>query len=281
MKTLRQKLINELDLRGFSPHTKRSYVDTVHHLARYYRCSPEVITDDQLKDYLLHLLRDLQRSPSTLCCRVSALRFFYKHVLQRSTAAIEAALPRMRKAIIRPRVYSPEEILRLLNAPGLNRKHRMLLMTTYAAGLRVSEVCRLKPQDILSNRMQIRVEQGKGRKDRYTILSPKLLAALRDYWRIYRPQKWLFPGGRAQVNPLCSDSARRIFHQALAKAGLPNLGGIHSLRHSYATHSLEAGVDVATLQRLLGHSNLSTTANYLHLRPERLATIQSPLDRIL
>jgi integrase/recombinase XerD len=163
MKTLRQKLIDELDLRGFSPHTKRSYMDAVHQLARCYHCSPEVITDDELKDYWLHLLRDLECSPSTLCCRVSALRCFYKHVLQRSTVAIEAAMPWMRKSIIRPRVCSPEEVQHLLTAAGLNRKHRMLLMTTYAAGLRVSEVCRLKPQDLLSNRVHIRIEQGKDR----------------------------------------------------------------------------------------------------------------------
>jgi site-specific recombinase XerD len=281
MKTLRQKLIDELDLRGFSVHTKHSYVTAIKMLSRHYACSPEKITDSQLKEYLLHLLRDLKRSPSTMCCRVSALRFFYKRVLNRSTEAIEAALPRMRKQIIRPRVYTPEEIQRLINAPGLNRKHRVLLMTTYSAGLRVSEVCQLKPQDILSNRMQIRIEQGKGKKDRYTILSPKLLVELREYWRTYQPKKWLFPGDHEQTHPLRPETARKIFRRATASAGLPYLGGIHSLRHSYATHSLEAGVDVATLQRLLGHSNLATTATYLHLRPERLATIQSPLDRIL
>ena len=281
MTPLRQKLIDELDLRGFSPHTKRSYVDAVLLLSRHYRCSPEKITDRQLKEYLLHLLRDLKRSPSTMCCRVSALRFFYKHVLHRSTDAIEAALPRMRKQIIRPRVYTPEQIQRLLNAPGLNRKHRMLLMTTYSAGLRVSEVCHLKPEDILSDRMQIRIVQAKNKKDRYTILSPKLLAELRVYWRIYQPKHWLFAQKQDPTKPYRTASARRVFYNATRKAGLSNLGGIHSLRHSYATHSLEAGVDVATLQRLLGHSNLSTTANYLHLRPERLASIQSPLDRIL
>ena len=278
MKTLRQKLIDELDLRGFSPHTKLSYVGTVYRMARHFDRSPEQLTDEDLKQYLLHLLREREFSPSSMLCTVSALRFFYRHVLNRSTEAVEATLPRVRKHTVRPRVYSPAEIQQLLNAPGLNRKHRVLLMTTYAAGLRVSEVCRLRPQDILSGRMQIRVEAGKGRKDRYTLLSPTLLEELRAYWRIYRPQGWLFPGRSDATQPITTTSARRIFYRAVTKAGLPDRGGIHALRHSFASHLLEAGVDVAVLQRLLGHSHLATTALYLHLRPERLAQIKSPLD---
>jgi site-specific recombinase XerD len=162
----------------------------------------------------------------------------------------------------------------------LNPKHRVLLMTTYAAGLRVSEVCRLKLEDIISARMQIRVSQGKGGKDRYTILSARLLTELRAYWRLVRPTLWLFPSSRIPGAPLTTDSAQFIFYRAVRLAKLPNHQGIHSLRHSFATHLLEAGVDLVVLQRLLGHSNLATTARYLHVRQERLALLKSPLDLI-
>ena len=278
MTPLRQKLIDELDLRGFSNSTKENYAGVVYRLSRHYHRPPDQLSDEELRKYLLHLWRERQLSASSLSIAVSGLRFFYKFVLHRSIAAVEETLPRQRQPTVRPRVYSPEQIEQLLSVPKLNPKHRVLLMTTYAAGLRVSEVCRLTPKDIMSARMQIRVEQGKGNKDRYTLLSPKLLEELRAYWRLYQPTLWLFPTQRDPSTPLTTRSAQGIFYQALTEAGLPNHGGIHSLRHSFATHLLEAGVDVITLQRLLGHRALETTANYLHLRAER--QIKSPLDLI-
>jgi len=280
MTALRQKLINELDLRGFALNTKENYVGAVYRLARHYGRSPDQLSDEELKRYLLHLIREQNRSRSTLIVTVSALRFFYGQVLGRSLTALDEALPRMRKPTVRPRVYSPEEIERLLSVQRLNPKHRVLLMTTYAAGLRVSEVCRLKLEDIISSRMQIRVTQGKGGKDRYTILSARLLAELRAYWRLVRPTVWLFPSSHYPGAPLTSDAAQFVFYRAVRLAQLPNHQGIHSLRHSFATHLLEAGVDLPVLQRLLGHSNLATTAKYLHIRQERLALVKSPLDLI-
>lgn len=280
MTALRQRLLDELQLRGFAANSQHNYVGVVHRLARHYRKPPDQITDDELKAYLLHLIRERQFAAPTLVLAVSALRFFYHHVLHRPLGDVEAALPRMRKRTVRPRIYSPAEIARLLSVKGLCLKHRALLLTTYAAGLRVSEVCRLKPADLMTARMQIRVEQGKGHKDRYTMLSPKLLVVLRDYWRAHRPGTWLFPGAPDRERPLTTRSAERIFNRAARLAGLPNHGGIHALRHSFATHLLEAGVDVAALQRLLGHSNLATTATYLHLRHERLEQLKSPLDLI-
>jgi integrase/recombinase XerD len=280
MTALRQKLIDELDLRGFASGTKKNYVGAIYRLARHFRRSPDEITDDEIKQYLLHLLRERHFSASTLTIIVSALRFFFRHVLDRPTRAVEETLPRMQKRTTRPRIYSPEEIERLLNVKGLNPKHRALLMTIYAGGLRVSEVCRLKPTDIISSRMQIRIAQGKGHKDRYTVLSPRLLEELRNYWRLYRPSTWLFSGEPDFTRPLTTRTAQRIFDRAVNQAHLPNYGGIHSLRHSFATHLLEAGVDLAALQRLLGHNNLATTAKYLHVRQERLAQIKSPLDLI-
>ena len=193
MTTLRQKLIDELDLRGRSVHTQRAYVQGVARLAQFYQRSPDQIGDEEVRSYLLHLLRQRQLSASSLIVAVSALRFFYRHVLHRPTEAIERVLPRSKPPIRRARVYSIAELEALFALPGLNRKHRALFITTYAAGLRVSETCQLQVKDLLSDRFQIRVVQGKGKKDRYTLLSPRLLEELRDYWRTYRPKDWLFP----------------------------------------------------------------------------------------
>lgn len=187
MITLRQKLMDELDLRGFAPTTRKHYVEALDRLTRHYQRPTDQLSDDDLKKYLLYLIRERKLSASTITVNVCALRFFYRYVLERSTDDLEKQLPLPRARVIRPRVYSLEEVQRLLNAPGLNLKQRALLITTYSAGLRVSEVCHLKVTDIVSARMQLRVEQGKGRKDRYSILSQKLLQVLRGYWRAYRP----------------------------------------------------------------------------------------------
>lgn len=280
MTPLRQKLIDEIQLRGFSIHTQDSYVRCVTGLARFYHRSPDQIADDEIKAYLLHLLRIKQLAVGSLIVAVSALRFFFGQVLHRPTQAIEQALPRMKKPVLRPKLYSVQELERLLGCPELNRKHRALFMTTYAAGLRVSEVCRLRIPDLLSDRHQIHVVQGKGKKDRYTLLSPRLLAELQSYWRLYRPQDWLFPSRVYPERHLTEDAVQRAFTEAVERAGLPERGGIHSLRHSFATHLLEAGVDLLTLQRLLGHSRLSTTTTYLHVRQERLDQVASAMDLI-
>ena len=242
MTALRQKLIDELDLRGFALNTKENYVApftgwpviTDDHRPTQRRGTQAVSAplDSGAKSFAQHAN-----------VNVSALRFFYGQVLGRSLTALDEALPRMRKPTVRPRVYSPEEIQRLLSVQRNSRpKHRVLLMTTYAAGLRVSEVCRLKLEDILSSRMQIRVTQGKGGKDRYTILSARLLAELRAYWRLVHPTLWLFPSSHYPGAPLTSDTAQFIFYRAVRLAQLPNHQGIHSLRHSFATHLLEAAL---------------------------------------
>lgn len=280
MTPLRQKLIDEIQLRGFSPHTQAAYVRIVAALATHYKRSPDRIQDPDIKNYLLHLLRDKKLASTSLIVHVSGLRFFYRHVLKRSTTAIEEALPRAKAPIHRPQVYSIQELEQLFMAPGLNQKHRAMLMTVYAAGLRVSEVCHLKVEDLLPDRGQMRIVQSKGRKDRYALLSPRLLEELRAYWSVYRPRDWLFPSKVYPERPLTTSSVQRAFNIALASAGLPNRTGIHSLRHSFATHLLESGADLLSLQRLLGHSHLSTTSVYLHVRQERLGQIKSPLGLI-
>jgi integrase/recombinase XerD len=278
---LRQKLINELDIRGYAPSSKENYVMMVRQLAAHYRRSPDRLSDEEIKAYLLHLIGDKQRSRSAVNVTVCALRFFYRHVLGRSIEQVAAALPRMRSSTKRPQIYSHGEIERLLNAEGLNYKHRVMLMTTYSAGLRVSELCRLKPADILNERMQIRVVEGKGRKDRYTVLSPKLLEGLRHYWRMYRPTgEWLFPAPHRPESHLTTQTAERIFKRAQHLAGVPDRGGIHLLRHSFATHLVEAGVPLPVLQRMMGHRSLSSTMVYLHVSREQTASVRSPLDLV-
>jgi integrase/recombinase XerD len=226
------------------------------------------------------LLRIRKLAVGSIIVAVSALRFFFGQVLHRPTEAIENALPTMKKPVLRPRVYSVQQLVQLFGYPDLNPKHRALLMTTYAAGLRVSEVCQLQIADLLSDRHQIRVVQGKNKRDRYTLLSPRLLEELQAYWRLYRPKDWLFPSRVYPDRHITEDAVQRAFTDAVERIGLPDRGGIHSLRHSFATHLLEAGVDPLTLQRLLGHSRLSTTTTYLHVRQERLGQVASALDLI-
>jgi integrase/recombinase XerD len=277
MTPLRQQLITVLTLKKYSPKTHEAYVRAVADLAGYYRRSPERISNEEIKGYLLHLHEQRKLAASTLNVAVSGLRFFYAQVLDRSIAEVERALPRPKKPKPCARVYSRQEIKKLLEGCRQLRD-RVFLMTVYGAGLRLSEACHLQSRDIESQRMMIRVNQGKGGKDRYTILSPFLLEELRGYWRMCHPREWLFPSAWKPQKPLHEHTAQKIFYGALARAGLPNRGGIHCLRHSFATHLLESGVEITVLKMLLGHRSLTTTANYLHVSGERLAQIRSPLD---
>lgn len=278
MSKLRQQLIQELVLRGCSLRTQEAYVSAVYQLAKYHRRSPEQISDPEVREYLLYLAQTKKLAASSRNQATSALRFFYAHVLGRPVDQVVRVLPRVRAETRRPQVFAMTELERLFTLGCPHPRHRAFLMTVYGAGLRLNEACHLKPEHILSERQQIRVVQGKGRKDRYTLLSPRLLEELRCYWKWCRPREWLFPSSAHPAKPMVDDTAQRIFNQAVARARLPEKGGIHSLRHSFATHLLEAGVEITVVQRLLGHSRLSTTANYLHVRQERLAAIGGPLQ---
>ena len=280
MTPLRQQLITALTLKRYSPKTHEAYVGAVAGLARYYGRSPDTICNQEIRTYLLHLHNERRLSASSLNVAVSGLRFFYGHVLDRSIAEVEKSLPRPKKPTQYARTYSLQEIRTLLRQGCTQLKHRVFLMTVYGAGLRLNEACHLQPKDIESERMMIRVNQGKGSKDRYTILSAWLLEELRVYWKIFRPQPWLFPSSRDPHRPLLDGSAQKMFYCALARCGLPNKGGIHCLRHSFATHLLEAGVEITVIKMLLGHRSLKTTSNYLHVSAERLSQISSPLDLI-
>jgi integrase/recombinase XerD len=278
MTTLRQNFIRELVVRGTSPRTQESYVGAIYRLAKHYRQAPDGLTDDQLKDYIFHLAHEKKLAASSLNQAVSAMRAFYSWVLRRPSDHLWLALPRVHRAIRRPQVFSFEELEQLFTVGCSNPKHRAFLMTLYGAGLRLCEACRLKAEHLLPRRRQIRVEQGKGRKDRYTLLSPRLLEELRGYWLCFRPQHWIFPSMKDPLLPMDERVGQKVFYSAVERAGLPRRGGIHTLRHSFATHLLEAGVEITVVQRLLGHSSLATTSGYLHVRQERLGQIRSPLQ---
>jgi len=266
-------MIREMQLRRLADRTIEQYVLAVAQLAKFYDRSPEQLDREQIRSYFHHLMVERQLSAATCNQHAAAVSFLFRRVLGQADFDLKVRRKHSGKL---PEVYSQEEVARLFDACR-DDKHRLLLMTTYAAGLRVSEVVRLKPADIHSQRLLIRVEQGKGGKDRYTLLSPELLQRLRDYWRKYRPGAWLFPNHQ-RSGPLPLGSAQRIWSTAKRRAGLTRGRGIHTLRHCFATHLLEAGVDLRTIQLLMGHADIKTTAIYLHLTPMRLQTLSSACD---
>ena len=278
MTTLRQQYIEELVLRGLAERTQEAYIHQVYHLTKYYGRSPDTLTEEEVHAYLVHLAMERHLAASSINQAVNAFRFFYQHVAHRDLAKLRQAFPFGRKPVVRAQVFSIEQLERLLTVGCVQPRDRAFLMTVYGGGLRLNEACHLRVGDLQSSRHQIRVVQGKGRKDRYTLLSPRLLAELRRYWQLYRLKDWLFPAHHDVQQPMIDATGQRIFYRAVARAGLPRQGGIHSLRHSFATHLLESGVEITVVQRLLGHTSLNTTAGYLHVRQERLGQIKSPLQ---
>lgn len=275
MSALRKQMEADMALRGLAYRTREAYVGSVAKLAQHYRRSPDQISEAEVQGYLLYLLeeRELAHSSCNIVC--SALEFFYRVTLKRRET--EFCLPRPKVPAKLPQILSREEVAALFECTT-NLKHRTFLMTTYGGGLRLQEACRLKVGDIDSDRMTLRVECGKGAKDRYTLLSSRLLVELRRYWTAHRPQLWLFTATRNTDGPLLPHAAQRMFHAAKDRAGITKPGGIHALRHAFATHLLEAGTDVHTIQRLMGHGSLSTTARYFHLAQKHLSGTASPLD---
>ena len=262
MTKLREQMIQDMVLRGMALNTQHAYLKAVTKFARHYDRSPDRISNEELKAYLLHLHLVEKHSTSTCNIAAAALRFLYHKTLGRPRTDFDVPIARQPSKL--PHVLSRVEVARLLECTSF-LKHRALFLTTYSAGLRVSEVIRLRPTDIDSSRMLIRVEQGKGAKDRQTLLSPQLLEALRDDWRRARPGPlFLFPS-RDGRGPVCAAAVKEAFAKAKRRARIEKPGGIHMLRHSFATHLLEAGVDLHTLQRLLGHNSIRSTTRYLHL----------------
>lgn len=274
MTELRCEMNKFMQLRNLSENTQKSYLRAVSGLATHYKMSPDKISKNMVEDYLLYLKNVKKRASNGVGTVVSGLKFFYKHVLDNEENAPNYAQRKTRKL---PVVLTQEEVWRIINAPR-NLKHRLMLMTTYSAGLRASEVIALKPGNIDSERMLIMVEDGKGGKDRYTLLSEKLLKELRHYYKKFRPETYLFPSSYKNKAILSYESLRSVYEDARKKAGVNKGPGLHTLRHSFATHLLEAGYDIRKIQVLMGHKSLSTTMIYLHVSRETLSKIKSPLD---
>ena len=274
MTELRKRMDNDLLVRGMADRTRESYLAAVTRLARHYRRPPDQLSPEEVQAYLVHMLREEHLAWSTCSIAVHAFRFLYHTTLGRPEATFTIPGAKQRQRL--PEILSPGEVRRVLEAT-VTRKQRALLATTYGAGLRVSEVVRLQLHHLDAERGSLRVEQGKGAKDRDTLLSPRLLEELRAYWRAYRPTQWLFPG-RDGKQPLDVSTAQKVYYAAKGKAGITKRGGIHALRHAFATHLLEAGTDLHTIQRLLGHGDLRTTARYFHLARRTLLKTTSPLD---
>jgi integrase/recombinase XerD len=274
MTPLRQKMINDMKVRRFAPNTQQSYVGAVAGLAGYFNQSPAEVSEENVQRYLLHLMDERKLAWSSCNVAVSALRFFYEVTLADSSKKLSIPPAKTQSKI--PQVLSRNEVQRLFDTTT-NLKHRTLLMTTYAAGLRVSEVVSLKPVHIESERMMIRVDDGKGNKDRYTLLSPLLLAQLRLYWEAYLPKNWLFPA-KDPNQPMPRGSAQKIYYTAKRRADIIRGRGIHTLRHCFATHLLEAGTDPRKIQVLMGHKNIATTMVYLKVTIKSLSALNNSLD---
>jgi site-specific recombinase XerD len=278
---LRRRMIEDMTIRGFTAATQRSYLAAVMSFTAFFGRPPDAASAEDLRRYQVHM-RAIGASATGMNAAVSALRFFFGVTLGRGDA--HAGMTAVREPKTLPVILSPQEVARLLDAaPGL--KYRAALSVAYGAGLRASEVVSLKIADIDSDRMVIRVEQGKGRKDRYAMLSEPLLQLLRAWWRAGRergvmlPGGWLFPG-QNPVNPLSTRQLNRAFHGARDAAGIDKLVSLHTLRHCFATHLLEHKVDIRVIQVLLGHTKLDTTARYSHITSTTLRAVQSPLEHL-
>ncbi len=276
MTPLRQKMINDMKLRRFAISTQNLYIHAVKDLAKYYHRSPDLINEEEAHRYLLYLQEERKLEWGSCNCMAAGLNFFYKTTLQYDN--IRFKIPKRKQARKLPTIFSRPDLRKLFEAADTLR-NRVMLITAYSAGLRLSELVSLKPEHIESGRKLIRVEQGKGNKDRYTLLSDKLLKELKIYWKRYHPKEYLFyPTGNPH-KPIGKNMAYKVFTKTKKKAGLTVGKGIHSLRHSFATHLLEDGVDLYSIKTFLGHSSISTTMIYLRLTANGIKKIKSPFDR--
>ena len=274
MTALRQRMTENLRLRNYSDHTILVYTNTVADFARHFHKSPDKMGPEEIRQYQLYLLDERKLAWSTFVQRTAALNFFYTRTLKQHWFVQEVAKPKVRRPL--PTVLSREEVTALLDATP-NLKHRTLFATLYATGLRCAEAQQLKVTDIDSQRMLVLVREGNGQLPRQVMLSPKLLELLRIYWRWYKPKDWLFPGQKPAC-PMDTSGMRQICRKLGKKAGIKKSVQPHVLRHSFATHLLDAGTDLRVVQLLLGHADLKTTARYLHVSEARFRTTVSPLD---
>ena len=281
MTPLRQRMLHELQRRNYSPSTIRSYLGPVQQFAEHFHCSPEHLGPEQLRRYQIFLLQEKKLEPSTVEIRISALRFLYKRTLKRRDLAFDDLIfPKVPQKL--PTVLSQEEVARLIDAAP-NRLYRAILVLLYATGARRAEAALIKVADIDSQRMVIHIRQGKGARDRDVPLTPKLLEELRSYWRWKKPRIYLFPstsGHRGVEQPISDKTVWHACRAAATRAGIEKKTHPHTLRHSFATHLLEAGTDLRTIQLLMGHERLEHTTVYLHLSQRHLHAAVNPLEQI-
>jgi len=274
MSELRNKMKIDMELRGYSPKTINNYINHVSRFAKHYNKSPELLGEQEIRDYLHYCITERKLSEGSVNYIYSSLRFLFEKTLNRRWNIDK--LSRIKEPRRLPVVLSPQEIKAIFDVTE-DIKYKAIFMTIYSAGLRISEACNLKITDIDSTNMQIFIRQGKGKKDRYSLLSKANLQILREYWKIYQPKEYLF-SGRYRTDSLSPRSVQKVFDQSLKKAKITKNATVHTLRHSFATHLLDTGTDICYIQRLLGHTRITTTTIYLHLRRMDLLSIKSPLD---
>lgn len=263
----------DLTLKGYSKRTQKTYYRSLIHFFQYCEEPLESITKEHIKDYLFYLIKDRKLSQSTLKQARNSIRYFFSQTMSRPIEVENIPCPKKTKRL--PNFFTADEVFRIINSSD-NLKHRTMLILAYSSGLRVSELVNLKISDICRRSMRLKIRQGKGWKDRYAILSSVCLKYLEIYWKSYHPDLWLFPG-RKQETPLSTRAAQHAYHKAKKKSGVKKPGGIHTLRHSFATHMLETGSGIFQLQKFLGHKHLQTTMIYLHITEEKIIA-RSPLD---
>jgi len=275
MKKLRDRMLVDLQLSGAKPRTQKTYLREAENLAKYFNRSPEELGEDELKEYLLHLMKERHLSEGTFRFYVAGLKFLYRTTLKREWPVEKIKHPRAKRKL--PVVLDLLEVESLFSVTK-NLKHKAILMITYSSGLRASETASLKITDIDSKRMTVRITQGKGGKDRYSILSQTTLECLRQYWIKYRPAEWLFEGQK-KGSHISMSSIQQLFQKARKRVGITKPVSVHTLRHSFATHLIEAGTSLHHVQLLLGHRSPTTTTVYLHVSRLNLSQVTSPLDR--
>ena len=274
MTSLRQRMLEDMGIRNLALNTQSAYLQQVRAFAKHFGKAPDLLGPEEIRAWQVHLLKDKKLTPKSIGIAAAALRFLYKVTLKRDWAVEEIPLPKMPLKL--PVILSREEVIKFLECVG-SLKHRTILMAAYAGGLRISEATRLKVSDIDSQRMVLRVDQGKGRKDRYVMLSPRLLEILRTWWKATHPAVWLFPGAMPD-QPITRGAVEQACQKAHRMCGIHKPITPHSLRHAFATHLLESGTDVRTIQLLLGHRSLATTSHYLKVATSTVCATTSPFD---
>ena len=277
MSELREKMKMDMELKGYSPNTIKHYIGHVSNFSKFYNKAPELLKEKDIREYLHYCIMEKKLSEGSVNYINSGLKFFYTITLNRYWNMDK--IFRIKEPKKLPSVLSPEEVKSIFDVTD-NLKHRTILMTVYSAGLRVSEVCNLKITDIDSKNMQILIREGKGKKDRYSLLSKVNLEILREYWLRYHPTEYLF-SGNGRTNSISPRSVQKMLEKSIKKTKITKHVTVHTLRHSFATHLLENGTDICYIQRLLGHTRITTTTIYLHLRRMDLLNINSPLDILL